>query len=98
MKVTLETYGGFAAGIRRPARTVDTASLSAPQAAELVRLVAAASSGRSDDSADPGRARDAMSYEITVEDGGRSITLTGSDTSMSPSFRALRQWIEAHVD
>jgi hypothetical protein len=37
-----------------------------------------------------------MSYTITVEDGERSIKLTQSDTTMSPSFNDLRRWLEDH--
>jgi hypothetical protein len=32
-----------------------------------------------------------------VEDGGRSASLSGSDTAMSPAFAALLSWIERHA-
>ncbi|MGW6080880.1 protealysin inhibitor emfourin, partial [Streptomyces sp. NPDC055186] len=44
----------------------------------------------------PGRARDAMSYTITVENNGRLTVLTQSDTTMTPEFAALLGWLEKH--
>lgn len=98
MKVTLATHGGLAATISRGRRPkgVDGEFLSTEEAQELARLVAAAKAepARGEDRA--GYARDAMSYTITVEDGGRSIKLTQSDTTMSRSFNDLRRWLEDH--
>lgn len=96
MKVTLARHGGFAAGIRRPPRTVDSVALPETAAQELTRLVSAAKNapGTADDG--PGRARDAMSYTITVEESGQSTVLRQSDTTMSPTFAALLEWLERH--
>jgi hypothetical protein len=89
MKVTLQEYGGIAAGIRRPPRTLDTATLAPAQAEELTRLVFAATAASAGGDAGPGRARDAMSYEMTIEDGGRHTVLRGADNAMSPAFAEL---------
>ncbi len=99
MKVTLATHGGLAAGInlRLPPRVVDAGTLAPPLAAELAQLVAAAKAAeasRGHTEARPGRARDEMSYTITVEDGGHQVVLTESDTTMSPEFGALLSWLE----
>ncbi len=74
MKVTRTKHGGLAAGMRRPPQIVDADALPKPAAGELVRLVAAANAVPEADGKGPGRARDAMSYTITVEDDGRSAS------------------------
>lgn len=96
MKVTLATHGGQAAAInlRLPPEALDTGVLPDDAVAELARLVAAAVSTPEEDRS--GRARDAMSYTIRVEDGGRSTVLTQSDAAMSPEFAALLTWLEDH--
>ncbi|AWM36727.1 hypothetical protein GobsT_54270 [Gemmata obscuriglobus] len=95
MKVTLAKHGGLAAGIRRPPQVVDTDALPAPLAEELARLVAAAVAAGTPPGERPGRARDAMSYTLTVEGDGRTA-LTQSDTAMTPAFAALLAWLEQH--
>ncbi|WP_327696073.1 protealysin inhibitor emfourin [Streptomyces sp. NBC_00459] len=98
MRVTLAKHGGQAAAIQRrlPPKELDSDALSANDAAELARLVAAAAVPAAEVDRS-GRARDAMSYTITVEEGGRSTTvLTQSDTTMSPGFAALLRWLETH--
>ncbi|NEA62825.1 protealysin inhibitor emfourin [Streptomyces sp. SID12488] len=96
MRVTLAKHGGQAAAIqlRLPLKELDTDSLPGNAAAELARLVAAVVPVAEEHR--PGRARDAMSYTITVEEDGRSATvLNQSDTTMSPGFAALLRWIES---
>ncbi|MCC3773738.1 protealysin inhibitor emfourin [Streptomyces sp. UNOB3_S3] len=104
MKVTLATHGGQAAAIhlRLPPKALDTDALPRSAAEELARLVAAAiptTEEATEEAAKekrPSRARDAMSYTITVEDKGRSTDLTQSDADMSPAFAALLGWLEKH--
>jgi hypothetical protein len=98
MRVALATHGGQAAALnlRLPPRVLDTDKLP-PEAAEELRRLVAAASAENDGTSQPGSARDAMSYTITVDDDARSATLTGSDTAMSPSFGALLSWIEQHT-
>jgi hypothetical protein len=99
MKVTLATHGGLAAAIniQLPPRVVDTEMLPGPAAAELSRLVAAAKAGNAPPSAGDERARDAMSYLITVEELGQSTTLAQSDVTMSTQFAALLSWLQQHA-
>jgi Emfourin len=98
MKVTLATHGGQAAAMRLhlPARVVDSNALPQTAADELARLVAAAKSAPAQTAELPGRARDAMSYTITVDDDGSPVILRASDTTISPAFDALLRWIEQH--
>jgi len=97
MKVTLATHGGQAAAInlRLPPEVLDTAVLPDDAVAELTRLVAAAVSTPEEEDRS-GRVRDAMSYTIRVEDGGRSTVLTQWDAAMSSEFAALLTWLEDH--
>jgi len=97
MKVTLEQHGGLAAGIRRSPRVVKTDALTGEVAEELARLVEAAKVVPAI-GGDLRRARDAMSYTITVEDSGRPVLLRQSDTSMSPAFAALLDWFQKHPE
>ncbi|MEU9453797.1 protealysin inhibitor emfourin [Streptomyces sp. NPDC048277] len=98
MKVTLVTHGGQAAGInlRLPPRTLDSGTLPSDAAAELARLVAAAVPEAGKERPHGRPAPDAMSYTITVEDGGRTTVLTQSDTTMSPAFAALLGRLEQY--
>ncbi|MFJ5774265.1 protealysin inhibitor emfourin [Streptomyces sp. NPDC093094] len=97
MKVTLAEHGGQAAAVNLglPPRVLDSDDLPEAAAAELARLVAEASAEAGEEQG-PGRARDAMSYTITVEDGGRSTVLTRSDTTMTPAFAALLSRLEQY--
>lgn len=96
MKVTLAQHGGQAAGInlRRAPLTVDTAALDASTASELKGLVASALSVPAP--ARSGRARDEMSYTITIADGGHETVLLQSDTAMSAEFAKLLAWLGRH--
>ncbi|MFE1292223.1 protealysin inhibitor emfourin [Streptomyces sp. NPDC058751] len=97
MKVTWEVHGGQAAAVRLglPPKALDSDTLPENAAGELERLVAAAVPETEEER--PSRARDAMSYTITVEDGGRSTAPTRSDATMSPAFAALPGRLEEHV-
>ena|SRR5258708_5880862 len=92
MKVTLQEYGGLAAGMRRVPHAVDAEALAKPAAEELARLVAAAKAAPVADEG-PGQVRDAAGYTITVEDGGQPAVLEQSDGNMSPAFAALLNWL-----
>jgi hypothetical protein len=98
MKVNLAKHGGLAAAIRRPPVTVDSSALSESKAAELARLLAAAKAELRAAEAGPGRARDAMSYTITLQDdGGETTVLRVSDATMSPPFAALLEWLDRNA-
>ncbi|CAM5663447.1 protealysin inhibitor emfourin [Streptomyces purpurascens] len=102
MRVTLATHGGLAAPVLAglPPDVVDTHALPESAAAELSRLVAAAVPAAAAAAGDPEprrRAPDAMSYSITVEEGGHSSVLVQSDTDMSPEFAALLRWLKEHA-
>ncbi|KOV99424.1 hypothetical protein ADK65_18095 [Streptomyces sp. NRRL B-1140] len=92
----MEEYGGLAAVIdsRRRPKVLDTDALPENAAAELDQLVAAAVSMPMAD--DDGRARDAMSYTITIEDGDRVTALEQSDGAMSPAFASLLTWLRKY--
>jgi hypothetical protein len=93
MKVSLRTYGGQLGGLGQPAHVVDDAELDDEDKRELRRLVAAAAG------AEPARAqaseqlRDAQTYEIEIEDTGKSVTLQATDGSVPSAFAELRDWL-----
>jgi hypothetical protein len=97
MKVSLAQHGGQAAGINlnRPPKVIDSAALNEPDAAELKRLVAAAIAAPSR-ATSSGKARDEMSYTITVQDQARETELSQSDTTMSEDFAKLLAWLRRH--
>jgi hypothetical protein len=98
MKVTLVQRGGLAAGInlQRPPQVVDTAALDGVEAAELRALADAAIAAPASATA-TGKARDEMSYVITIEDQGRETVLSQSDTTMSAEFGKLLAWLRRHL-
>jgi len=95
MKLSLATHGGFAAGIRRPVRTVDLDKLPEMAAREVLQALAAARASPGSGAAD--KARDAMSYVVTVEDGGAATELRRSDATMTPEFDALLACFEKYA-
>ena len=97
MKVSLAQHGGQAAGINlnRPPKVIDSAALDEPETAELERLVAAATAAPSR-ATSSGKARDEMSYTITIQDQGRETVLSQSDTTMSQDFAKLLSWLRRH--
>jgi hypothetical protein len=97
MKLTLARFGGFAAGIKRPSKIVDSARLPETAARELARLVEAAKASQaSSASAGPGASRDAMTTRITIDDASDTLVLSASDGQFPPAFAALRDWLEIH--
>ncbi len=95
MKLSLATHGGLAAGMRRPTRAVDTDKLPAAAAREVLAALAAARA--SPGGAGSPKARDAMSYVVTVEEGGASTELRQSDATLSPEFDALMACLEKYA-
>ncbi len=98
MKLIFTQHGGQAAGIflQRPPVVIDTAALDEAKAAELKSLVAAATSAPPR-ALSSGKARDEMSYKITIQDEGRETALSQSDTTMSEAFGKLLAWLQRHL-
>jgi hypothetical protein len=97
MRVTLTRHGGLAAGIRLAPRVVDSSCLPKDAAAELEQLVRAVKAAPAVEEQRPGRARDAITYTLTLEeDSGETSVIKQSDTAMSPSFAALLEWLDRH--
>jgi hypothetical protein len=99
MKITLSQRGGQAPAIlrARPPRIIESAALDRSGAAELEGLVAAASAAPAS-ALRSGKARDEMSYTITIEDQGRETVLSQSDTTMSAEFGKLLAWLQRHPE
>jgi hypothetical protein len=92
MKVSVRTYGGLMGGLGQPAHVIDDAELDDDDKLELHRLIAAAT-------AEPARReateqlRDAQTYEIEIEDQGKSTTLEATDGTVPQAFAELRDWL-----
>lgn len=97
MKISLAQHGGQAAGInlQRPPLVIDSTVLDATATAELHDLVAAAGSAPPR-APNRGKARDEMSYKITIQDDGHETVLSQSDTTMSDEFGKLLSWLRRH--
>lgn len=98
MKVTITEHGGFAPGIRRPSKTVDSESLPADAAKKLTDLVSKASEGATAAAA-AGSSRvapDSVSYVVQIEDSGKATELRLNDANMTQPFADLVQWLHDH--
>ena len=97
MRVSLATSGGFAAALSlgHPPLVVDAGALPAADAAELAALLAAvrAESPAGED----GRARDAVTATLTVDDAGTTTVLRRSEVSSTPAWEALLTWVRQHA-
>lgn len=94
MKVILAQHGGQAAGIhiQRAPRIIDSTALDEAERVELDSLVLAARTAPP--RASSGKARDQLSYTITVQDGAHETVLSQSDTTMSEEFGKLLAWLQ----
>jgi hypothetical protein len=96
MLITLKTHGGFAAGVARQPRTLDTAALDEREAARVQHLVQSVM--ETPETAPPSRALpDAMTYTLTVQEGDRVRAIKVSDTSMTPALGELIDCLEQHA-
>jgi hypothetical protein len=99
VKLTLDSSGGLAAGLRlgRRSRALDSASLPEPEARRLADLVREAVAEGPPDPGEGSATRDGMSYTVTVVDGGAPVVVHRSDGTMSPAFADLLDWLETHL-
>jgi emfourin len=93
MKVSLRTYGGLMGALGQQAYAVDDATLTDEDKGELHALVSAAAAERRPETSD--QLRDALTYEIEIDDNGRSMTLEATDGSVPHAFASLRDWLRA---
>lgn len=99
MKVSFAKHGGQAAGIflGRPPQVLDTSTLPPEAAEEICRLIEAATALSPTEEQGPERARDVISYTITVEEGGHQSVLKCSDTNKSHVLAKLLVLLEQHL-
>jgi hypothetical protein len=88
MRIEFRQSGGVA-GIARPPLKIDTASLPADEAQKWHDLVAAADVFELPPASPVGPRRDAFSYHIKVEEGGRSHIVQTHYGAGSPALDAL---------
>jgi Emfourin len=95
MRLTLAKLGGFGAGMRRLPFAVETQSLPEGAARELAGLVRAAAEETVPAQQSGVRVPDEMTYKITIEDQDKTISLSRSDTNMTPAFADLLKWLDS---
>jgi hypothetical protein len=96
VRVTLKKHGGLAPVVAGPPCVVDSSQLPEAAAAELKTLTALAQRDVVTDVESPGRARDAMSYTLSIEEDGAETVIRQSDLTMTSRFARLINWIESH--
>ena len=97
MRVSLASAGGFAAALSlgRPPLVVDADALPAAEAADLAALLAVVRAEVP--AADDGRARDAVTTTLTVEDAGTTTVLRRSEVASTPAWEELLAWVRQHA-
>jgi hypothetical protein len=97
VRVSLASSGGFAAALAlgRPPRVVDGDALTAAEAEELAALLAAVRAEALPE--DDGRARDAVTTTLTVDDAGTTTVLRRSDVASTPAWEQLLTWVRQHA-
>jgi hypothetical protein len=97
VRVSLATAGGFAAALalRRPPQVLDGDALSAAEAEELAALLATVRAETLPE--DDGRARDAGTTTLTVDDAGTTTVLRRSDVASTPAWEELVTWVRQHA-
>jgi hypothetical protein len=88
MKIEFRQSGGVA-GIVRPTKTIDTATLPAAEADHLHSLVSAADFFQLPDSFPRGTRWDPFSYIVTIEKDGQSHTVQAQEGSGTPALDRL---------
>ena len=87
MKIELKRSGGFAGNARRPPLAVDTEKLPPEEARELEDLAR-----RAEPPAEPRgapRGADRVTFELTIEDGGETRTISFNETGSQPELHEL---------
>ena len=96
MRISFERTGGFHPPAMRRRCVVDSQSLTAQDARELERLVAATDFARLSQICAPLEPRpDMFYYRICVEDGAEKHVLRVSDAEMPEGLRRLLNWLKA---
>lgn len=94
MRVKLQTFGGLAAGMKRPALHVDLDDVDAGARRRIAALLSLAQRGMPPTPASA--APDEMSYRVTAENAGTLAAVEGSDSTMTPEFAELLELLRVH--
>jgi len=94
VKIRLVQSGGLLGIVR--ACELDSAALGAEAAGELERLVRGSGISASGEHLSDA-ARDLYHYEITIEDGNRTLTVVFDDASIPPAARPMIGYLRQHA-
>ena len=93
MKIVYEKSGGFA-GLRTR-KAIDTAQLSAKEAAEVHRLIDSSGFFKLPSKIDQSQMRDAFQYVIEADNGSQQHRVSITGEPQEPSLALLRQKLES---
>ena len=94
MRIRLVQSGGLLGIVK--ACEIDSATIGADEAEELVQLVRGSGiSGSGEHLSDS--ARDLYQYEITIEDESRTLTVVFDDASLPPAARPMIVYLKRHA-
>ena len=96
MKLTLDIFGGLAAGIRRQPFVVNSDVLGEELLKELNQLVEEVLKTPTIEPQYASKMRDGMSYHLTIEDAGSIKQIRQEDLQKSDAFKNLISWMKLH--
>ncbi len=97
MKITLSEEGGWSAGVGPTSKTIDLGLLDPHHSQAGILLVEKLMNVCSESPAKSSRARDDMTFAITIEENGKTKLFSANSTALSPEFGELLGWIKQQV-
>jgi hypothetical protein len=94
MRVQFTQSGGYVGVIRHC--TLDTSSMETDEARTLEQLVRDADLSASEEKLSPS-GRDLERYDISVDDGGRSVKVVYDQSTVTPECRALVAFLKKYA-
>lgn len=95
LRIGFVRSGGF--GGMRLATELDAAELTPDEARVLRSLLAVGAADDPGAASGPARGADHFRYDLTIQDGATSRTLSLSESDLTPELRPLVQRLEAHA-
>jgi hypothetical protein len=97
MKIRFASGGGVAGPAGHRSCVVDTTKLSGTEASQVQALVRAANVPGLVGRASPPSRPDEMYYEVTIEEGGGSYTVSATNRDMPAGLKPLVAWLTARA-
>ena len=94
MKITLTEAGGWSAGVGPTCKTIDFSLLDSAYCEAGKSLVEKLMNSNLHSPANTSRARDAMTFDLSIEEKGKTTVCSAISTELSPEFAELVGWIK----